>query len=115
MASNPPGSPPPSPWAVIALILSIAFLAVALAAAYLLWRDAPLPGAIEGQTLSWRFQSRGALSPPGEVAILAIDDATMAAITMNGTAHAITTRHAAAKAECLPNPRSARRQQLLSQ
>ena len=56
-----------------------AFLAVALAAAYLLWRDAPLPGAIEGQTLSWRFQSRGALSPPGEVAILAIDDATMAA------------------------------------
>jgi hypothetical protein len=37
MASNPPGSPPPSPWAVIALILSIAFLAVALALLFFEW------------------------------------------------------------------------------
>ena len=55
------------------------FLSIALTGAYLLWRDAPLPGAIEGQMLSWRFQSRGPLSPPGEVVILAVDDATMAA------------------------------------
>src|SRR5688572_16220096 len=56
-----------------------ALLALTLCTAYLAWRDAPLPGAIEGQLLSWRFQSRGALPPPGEVAILAIDDTTMAA------------------------------------
>lgn len=31
MASNPTGSPRPSPWAVIALVLSIAFLGTALA------------------------------------------------------------------------------------
>lgn len=54
-------------------------LAVALCMAYLLWRDAALPGAIEGQTLTWRFQSRGTMPPPDQVAILAIDDATMVA------------------------------------
>lgn len=75
-------------------------LAIALSGAYLLWRDAPLPGAIEGQMLSWRFQSRGPLSPPGEVAILAIDDATMAAgkrwpIPRQMLAEAVDRLHAA--------------------
>lgn len=53
-------------------------LPLAMAATYLVWRDAPLLGAIEGQTLTWRFQTRGATAPPPEVAVIAIDDASMA-------------------------------------
>ena len=72
---NGPGSKPHFPevmpgfWRRVRLprwqIAVAGLLALALTGAYLLWRDAPLPGAIEGQTLNWRFQSRGALPPPG--------------------------------------------------
>ncbi|HEX6957447.1 MAG TPA: adenylate/guanylate cyclase domain-containing protein [Ferrovibrio sp.] len=44
---------------------------------YLFWRDTPLFGAIEGQTLTWRFQIRGPIQAPSDIAIIAIDDASM--------------------------------------
>lgn len=55
-------------------------LSLATAAAYLIWRDRPLLGAIEGQMLTWRFQSRGPIQPPSQVAIIAIDDTTVTAL-----------------------------------
>lgn len=75
-------------------------LAIMLGTAYLLWRDAALPGAIEGQTLTWRFQTRGSIPAPEDVAILAIDDATMAAgnrwpVSRRLLAEAVRRLHAA--------------------
>ncbi|MGE3231780.1 MAG: CHASE2 domain-containing protein [Hyphomicrobium sp.] len=51
-----------------------------IVAAYLSLRDSPLATAIEGQSLGWRFELRGALPPPPSVVIVAIDDATLAAL-----------------------------------
>lgn len=65
------------PWrfGVLALLLG-----VVIALAYLALRDAPAVGAIEGQTLSWRFQLRGPVAPPPTIAIVALDDRTVAAL-----------------------------------
>jgi adenylate cyclase len=54
-------------------------LMAATVIAYLAWRDAPLPSALEGQMLAWRFQTRGAIPPPPQVAVIAIDDASITA------------------------------------
>lgn len=67
----------PLPWRYAALSL----LASALVAlTYLALRDTPPLPAIEGQTLTWRFQLRGAETPPSEAVILAIDDRSVAKI-----------------------------------
>jgi adenylate cyclase len=63
------------PWRY-ALLSLLASLLVALA--YLGLRDTPVIGAIEGQTLNWRFQLRGSEKPPSEAIILAIDERTVA-------------------------------------
>jgi adenylate cyclase len=64
----------PLPWRYAALSL----LASALVAlAYLALRDIPPVSAIEGQTLTWRFQLRGSLPAPPPAVILAIDDQTI--------------------------------------
>jgi len=55
-------------------------LVFGIVAAYLSLRDSPLATAIEGQSLGWRFELRGALPPPPSVVIVAIDDATLAAM-----------------------------------
>ncbi|MGD9744256.1 MAG: CHASE2 domain-containing protein, partial [Dongiaceae bacterium] len=55
-------------------------LVFGIVAAYLSLRDSPLATAIEGQSLGWRFELRGALPPPPSVVIVAIDDATLAAL-----------------------------------
>ena len=57
-----------------------ALLSLAVVIAYSALRDAPLFGAVEGQTLNWRFWLRGPLEPPRELAIIAIDDATIAGL-----------------------------------
>jgi adenylate cyclase len=67
----------PLPWryAVLSLLAS-----ALVALAYLALRDTPPVPAIEGQTLTWRFQLRGSLSPPPPAVILAIDDQSVARI-----------------------------------
>ena len=50
-----------------------------VAAAYATLRDTPTPTTVEGQTLTWRFHLRGPLAAPPGVAIVAIDDKTIAA------------------------------------
>lgn len=65
------------PWRYGALSL---LLGVAVAFGYLALRDAPAVGAIEGQTLGWRFQLRGAVAPPPSIAVVALDDRTVAAL-----------------------------------
>lgn len=60
--------------------MAVALIALATVAAYMAWRDAPLWQAVEGQTLTWRFQIRGPLAPADDVVIVAIDDATVASL-----------------------------------
>lgn len=48
-----------------------------VALGYVLCRDAPLVNAIEGTALNWRFLLRGPVSPPVNVAVVAIDDRTI--------------------------------------
>lgn len=55
-------------------------LVFGVVAAYLSLRDSPLATAIEGQSLGWRFELRGPLPPPPSIVIVAIDDATLAAL-----------------------------------
>ncbi len=52
----------------------------ALASLHLAGRLPAVLTEIEGKTLDWRFRLRGALPPPPEVAIIAIDDRTLAAL-----------------------------------
>ncbi len=47
---------------------------------YVIGRDAPLASVIEGQALAWRFLARGPAPAPTNVAIIAIDDRTIAAL-----------------------------------
>jgi adenylate cyclase len=54
-----------------------ALLTALVAVGYVICRDAPLVNAIEGTALTWRFLLRGPVAPPGNVAILAIDDRTV--------------------------------------
>ncbi len=56
--------------------LIVALIGVSL---YLTEREAPWAVAVEGGTLAWRFQIRGPLPPPADIAILAIDDRAVAA------------------------------------
>jgi adenylate cyclase len=51
---------------------------MAVSLAYAAFRDVSLFSAIEGQTLNWRFRLRGPIDPPATLAIVAIDDATIA-------------------------------------
>lgn len=53
-------------------------ISLSVAAGYLYLRDAPAFLAFETQTLGWRFQLRGPLEPPQSVAIVALDDRTLA-------------------------------------
>lgn len=53
-------------------------LTLALAAAYLVARDAGPFQAIEGESLDWRFRLRGPRAADAEVTIVAIDDRTLA-------------------------------------
>lgn len=55
-----------------------AAISLSVAAGYLYLRDAPAFLAFETQTLGWRFQLRGPLEPPRSVAIVALDDRTLA-------------------------------------
>ena len=61
------------------LLIAVA-LSAAVAFAYLRYRDSSPLAGIEGQTLTWRFRLRGPVKPPGDVAIVAIDDRTIAAV-----------------------------------
>src|SRR5690242_5846599 len=70
----------------LGLLIALA-ISLAVGFAYLRVGDSPVAIAIEGQTLTWRFLLRGPVAPPGDVAIIAIDD------------------RAAAKAGRLPIPR----------
>lgn len=63
-------------WIRAALCVAVTSL---VAGAYATLRDAPTLATIEGQTLAWRFHLRGPLAPPRGVAIVAIDDRTIAA------------------------------------
>lgn len=54
-------------------------LSLAVVLAYAIGRDAPLFEAIEGQTLTWRFQARGPISPGAETVLITIDDRALAA------------------------------------
>ncbi len=64
------------PWRHAAIAVALSF---AVAVAYFLrLHDAAPFATIEAQTLAWRFQIRGPVAPPGAVAILAIDDRTIA-------------------------------------
>ena len=54
-----------------------ALLTVLVVVSYVVGRDAPLINAIEGTALTWRFLLRGPVAPPGNVAIVAIDDKTV--------------------------------------
>ena len=63
-------------WVRATLCLAVTGL---VATAYTTLRDAPTPATIEGQTLAWRFHLRGPLAAPRGVAIIAIDDKTIAA------------------------------------
>lgn len=47
---------------------------------FLFLRDLPPFSAVEGQTLTWRFRLRGPLPPPADVAIVAVDDRSIAAL-----------------------------------
>lgn len=67
----------PIPWRAALAALAVS---IGVAAAFVAFRGAPIASAIEGQTLDWRFRLRGPLPPPPEVAIIAIDDATVAAV-----------------------------------
>jgi adenylate cyclase len=58
-----------------ALVLTLGVLV-----AYGAWRNTPVFEAIEGQTLTWRFQLRGPLKPGRDVAVIAIDDRSVAAL-----------------------------------
>ncbi|HKY93722.1 MAG TPA: adenylate/guanylate cyclase domain-containing protein, partial [Kiloniellales bacterium] len=60
---------------IVALLLGAAFGAAQLTP----WgRD--LMQEVEGRTLDWRFRLRGPAPPPGDVVILAIDDASLATL-----------------------------------
>ncbi len=63
------------PWRYAALPL---LLGILVALAYLALRDAPTVAALEGRSLNWRFQLRGRIAPPPAVAVVAIDDRTVA-------------------------------------
>lgn len=52
---------------------------VAVSAAYVGLSQTAVFQTIEGATLNWRFQLRGAVAPSGKVVVLAIDDRTLAA------------------------------------
>lgn len=67
----------PLPWRYAPLSL---LASVLVALAYLTFRDTPPIPAIEGQTLTWRFQLRGVETPPPQAVILAIDDRSVAKI-----------------------------------
>ncbi len=54
-----------------------ALLTALIAVSYVISRDAPLVNAVEGTALTWRFLLRGPIAPPGNVAIVAIDDKTV--------------------------------------
>src|SRR3546814_649184 len=67
---------PRVPWRHAAIAVAISF---AVAAGYFLRLHAVAPfSALEMQTLGWRFQIRGPIAPPDMLAILAIDDRTIA-------------------------------------
>jgi adenylate cyclase len=75
-------APPSSPrrrrrrgWLGAAIALAVS---LAVAYAYQRFGETSVATAIEGQTLTWRFLLRGALQPPGDVAIIAIDDKAVA-------------------------------------
>lgn len=57
---------------------AIAAITLSVAAAYAGLRDAPPIATFESQTLGWRFQLRGSASPPDSVAVVALDDRTLA-------------------------------------
>ncbi len=52
--------------------------ALLVAGAYIGWRDAALFRAIESQALALRFEWRGPIEPGADIAIVAIDDETLA-------------------------------------
>ena len=71
-----PAVRPRLPWRHAAIAVAISF---AVAAGYFLrLHDAAPFSALEAQTLAWRFQIRGPIAPPQTVAILTIDDRTIA-------------------------------------
>ncbi|MCW5730087.1 MAG: adenylate/guanylate cyclase domain-containing protein [Alphaproteobacteria bacterium] len=47
---------------------------------FLFLRDLPPFSTLEGQTLTWRFRLRGPMPPPPDVAIVAVDDRSIAAL-----------------------------------
>ncbi len=55
-------------------------LTLAVAIGYFPLRDTPVMESIEGQTLDWRFQLRGPQPPPDSIAVLAIDEKSLAAL-----------------------------------
>lgn len=64
------------PWRHAAVTVG---LSLAIAAGYFLrLPDAAPFSTLEMQTLAWRFQLRGPVRPPGAVAIVALDDSTIA-------------------------------------
>jgi len=67
------------PWARLET-LGVAVLTLALALVYLAARDSGPFQAIEGETLDWRFRLRGPEAGGAEIAIVAIDDRTLAAL-----------------------------------
>ncbi len=58
--------------------IAVAISALVAAGYFLRLHDVPPFATIERQTLDWRFQIRGPVSPPDMIAILAIDDRTIA-------------------------------------
>lgn len=68
----------PRRWA-LGLAAAAAVLIAAVAVAYVVLRDTAVATAIEAQTIAWRFQVRGPLPAPGSVAVVALDDRTIAA------------------------------------
>ncbi|MBL8659713.1 MAG: adenylate/guanylate cyclase domain-containing protein [Rhodospirillales bacterium] len=60
-------------------LLAALSVAIALALAAVVWREAPLVAAADGETLDWRFRLRGELAPGPEVLLVAIDDRSVGA------------------------------------
>ena len=61
-------------------LLAAALLALVLAGGYLAAGRGPLLESLEGQSLDWRFQQRGAVAPSDAVELVLIDDRTLAAL-----------------------------------
>ena len=76
--TGPPANNPAARLKAKAETIAVVVLTLALVLLYLAARDTGPFQAIEGQTLDWRFQLRGPQAVSPDIAIVAIDDRTLA-------------------------------------